>query len=273
MKIHFQKMSGAGNDFIVLDGSRLPPELDWPTIAIRVCNRRNGIGADGLIVIRDHPLYDASMAYYNADGSSGSMCGNGGRCVARYVMARTGRKYSRFEAVGETYEATLLAGGAVRLSVPKPSGILLDQTLRIDGEHLAYHFVDSGSPHAVLFQELLPPAFRNEIQATGVNRLGALVRRHEAFAPGGTNVNFIREAQGFVYQRTYERGVEDETLACGTGAIAVAAIAVLKAGYAWPVTVRTRGGEDLVVSQAPDGSRLYLEGGAVFVFEGDLEID
>ena len=158
-------------------------------------------------------------------------------------------------------------------SLPAPTRIELDQTLELEGETLDYHFVDSGSPHAVLFERTLPRQMRDDLQVSGINRLGALIRYHRTFAPGGTNVNFIHEAKDYVYQRTYERGVEDETLACGTGAIAVATVAMLKAGYVSPVKIRTRGGEDLIVSHKPADTRVDLAGGATFVFEGDMEID
>ncbi len=212
-------MNGAGNDFVMLDNRDLSIKLDGPAIA-RLCDRHRGVGADGVLLAE--PAQDGAdfrMRYYNADGGEAEMCGNGARCFARFVnRLHEGRLDGlSFETLAGMISAEF-PGDQVRINMSAPHGLKLDQALDVAGQRLAVHSVNTGVPHAVVFVE--------DLDGVDVPRLGAGLRYHEAFAPKGTNANFARiTGPGQIAIRTYERGVEDETLACGTGMVACALIA------------------------------------------------
>ncbi len=269
MRIDFAKMEGAGNDFILVDDreGRIPAGKRRD-LALGYCRRAFGIGADGMIFIERDPELDFAWDFYNSDGSSAEMCGNGARCAARFA--------NRIGAAGEIMAFRTLAGpiraeltprGAkVRLTdVTLPAG---DETIEVDGRPIRLWFLNTGVPHAVARVE--------DLEKTEVKRLGSAIRHHPRFGPSGTNVNFISLRSGDrLAIRTYERGVEDETLACGTGSVAASVAAGMFLGKKSPVTVETRGGGELAVHFAAAGGMatgVHLEGGARLVFEGNFSV-
>ncbi|MBI5631701.1 MAG: diaminopimelate epimerase [Elusimicrobia bacterium] len=266
MKIRFFKLSGAGNDFALLPSR--PRGADLGKLSRGLCDRRLGVGADGLLVLsgsRTRPALD----YFNADGSQ-AFCGNGSRCAAWWLY-RSGRtrgkkQFSILTSQGRL-EARIAGPGKVSLSMPEPRDIRLGLSLKAAGRILRVHFLDTGAPHAVL--EV------SDLEKTQVLDLGRVLRRHPAFKPMGTNVDFIRIRAGTVAVRTYERGVEAETLACGTGAVAAAAAGFLLGKCRPPVRVLTRGGDTLKVHFRARGQRLSevrLEGPARIAFQGEIEL-
>ena len=257
----FHKYQGAGNDFILFDdrdGSLLA--FDQPTIA-RLCDRHFGIGADGLMLLRDHPDYDFEMVYFNSDGRPSSMCGNGGRCIVRFARDRGLRRSAyRFLAVDGPHRARFTEG---EREISLEMGDVA-QVQRFD-QHSCV--VDTGSPHFVRFVESLA--------GIDVARQGREIRRSEPFAEAGINVNFVHDHHGSLDILTYERGVEAETLACGTGvtAAAIASVQRTKRLGEFTVAVRAKGG-DLRVDGRRTGPEsftdLWLTGPAEFVFSGEI---
>jgi len=274
-ELAFTKMSGAGNDFVVIDNRRLSLKYNWSDLAKSICRRRLGVGADGLIIIDVSSQSQFLMRYYNADGSSGGMCGNGGRCVAMYVMQQDGSSTVRFEALDYIYEASR-QGSAVSLRMKNPTRFRFGVLVTVGERRIKVDSVDTGAPHTVVFLDDVPVALRRELEEHGIIAAGKAIRNDVAFLPGGTNADFVRLLQGSrISMRTYERGVEDETLACGTGAIASAILASRRYGLQSPVEVQTRGGE--ILSVAFEGSddlfsNIELRGSAAIVFEGRIDV-
>lgn len=265
MKITFDKMEGAGNDFILIDNrSGEIPDASKNGLVVPYCRRGQGIGADGVIFLQPDAEFDFSWDFYNSDGSKAEMCGNGARCVARFAhkIGAAGRDMT-FRTIAGPIKATLTERGAkVQLAdVRLPAQPLRVRALDLD---LDTWFLNSGVPHAVIAVD--------DVASVAVKTLGAAVRHHERFAPAGTNVDFFMpRAGGGIVVRTYERGVEGETLACGTGAVATAIVASFFFGHAAPVTVLTRGGEELKVYftiTEETAAEVFLEGGARLVFSG-----
>lgn len=261
MKIHFSKYQGTGNDFVMVDARAWFPGLTPSQIAW-FCDRRFGIGADGLILLVKEPQFDFRMVYYNSDGMESSMCGNGGRCIAAFAR-KLGivRDKASFIAVDGPHEAVFSPEGLVRLRM-KDAGLPVMKE--------GFSFLDTGSPHVVVFQA--------DVSGMDVKSSGRTVRNHKAFEPDGTNVNYVEhEGENRLFVRTFERGVEDETYSCGTG-VTAAALAASQAGIlpAGPGTcfIRTPGG-NLKVHYQPvhNGfTEVWLEGPAEFVFEGVVEL-
>jgi diaminopimelate epimerase len=270
ISVPFVKMSGAGNDFVMIDNMEQKHHFDAPNLAKSLCDRHFGIGADGLIILEPTPDRDFRMMYYNADGSYGGMCGNGGRCAAIFAR-RQGhcRETFAFEAVGYTYRGSM-RGNRVRMRMKEPSGMVdcLVMNPAPPGMGIAA-FVDTGAPHAVFFVE--------EVESVDVSGIGRILREHPAFAPSGANINFVQiMSPGTLRMRTYERGVEAETLACGTGSIASAVLANRLRGIQPPVTVETRSGRILMVEFEQTGSNftnIVLEGEGSILFDGNILID
>ncbi|MBN2564960.1 MAG: diaminopimelate epimerase, partial [Candidatus Eisenbacteria bacterium] len=232
-------MTGAGNDFIVIDDRANRIGNDARELAKQLCRRRLSIGADGLILIVPSARADFRMRYFNADGSEADMCGNGGRCAAKFAHSReiSGPRMS-FESSSGLHRAELLENGHVRLRMPDPRAMILDNPVRLRGEDLMLHRVNTGVPHAVCEVK--------EINSFPVVEVGRLVRYYSDFMPEGTNADFVEVLdQHSVSLRTYERGVEDETLACGTGAVAAALVTAALGRTKPPVSVLTRGGDTL----------------------------
>jgi diaminopimelate epimerase len=261
-------MNGAGNDFILFDNRTGGIDLDRTQIA-HLCDRHRGIGADGILLL-EQPTNraDFRMRYFNADGGEAEMCGNGARCFARfaYKVGRTKEKFS-FETPAGVISAEL-KGDLVTLRMTEPTDLRLNIDLPVAGENRAVHFINSGVPHVVI-----PVA---KIDDADVRGDGAAIRYHKTFSPNGTNVNFIeKRGPNKIAIRTYERGVEDETLACGTGIVASALIFAATEDCEGPVTVLARGGDELQVSFEKDRHQfrdVTLTGPAEFVFEGTIEI-
>lgn len=274
IEIEFTKMTGAGNDFILIDAFDKEISINWSHVAPILCNRRYGIGADGLLVITRSKKADFIMNYFNADGSYGGMCGNGGRCAALYYFNRFSKTETKFEALDYIYSATAI-DTKIRLQMKNPTSFY-SNTLSIDNEIIPYSFIDTGTAHVVVFLDEVSGELNKKIQSDKFNYIGAQIRNNERFAPGGTNVNFIRIIDKHkISMRTYERGVEEETLACGTGAVASAIVVTIVKQYKPPITVLTRSNELLDVSfHEREGSitEVTLSGPAKEVFRGKVEI-
>jgi diaminopimelate epimerase len=265
----FTKMNGAGNDFVMVDNRQGQIELKPETI-VRLCDRHRGIGADGLIAAELPVSAEAHlrMRYFNADGGEAEMCGNGARCFSRFGARLLGKTDAlRFDTLAGLITAEL-SGEEVCLGMSVPHSLALGAALPVAGTPLTVHFVNTGVPHAVVFRE--------DLDGTDVRGLGAGLRYHAHFAPKGTNANFVSaRADGSLAVRTYERGVEDETLACGTGVVASALIHHLLHGVASPIAVQVKGGETLRVGFRSDGKELRdvtLTGPADFVFSGSIAL-
>ncbi len=267
--VPFAKMSGTGNDFIVIDHRMaIIPEDEQSAFVQKACRRMFGVGADGLILIEKSAEVDFSWRFYNADGSVAEMCGNGARCAARFAHARgIAGKEMKFETLAGIIEASILDDDEVSLLMTTPVGYKKGLSVELDGTAVDVSFMDSGVPHAVLFMDT--------IQDITVKQWGHSVRFHPLFQPAGTNVNFVQVlADNGIHVRTYERGVEDETMACGTGAVASAIFAAEKGVCSSPVRVVTSGGEHLkiVFDLQDDGTarNVYLQGPARIIYIGQL---
>ncbi len=270
--IRFSKLSGTGNDFIVIDHRRalIPPD-EQPAFARAVCRRNFSVGADGLILIEPSDDADFSWRFFNADGSAAGMCGNGARCAARFAHAQgIAPARMRFATAAGIIAAEVLEGGnTVRVGLTPPRGLALDIRLLLDGQERTVHFLDTGVPHVVLFSD--------EAEVP-VHRWGRELRFHQRFQPAGANANFARVTGPHeLAVRTYERGVEAETRACGTGATAAAVIGALLGHVEPPVTVTTSGGQRLAIDfrlHGQEGVRdLTLEGPALHIYDGELHAD
>ena len=265
-------MTGAGNDFVVIDNRSLRVK-NGPKTARLLCDRRWGIGADGLILVGKSRRASYKMMYYNADGSYGGMCGNGGRCIAVYAVSkRIARKNHTFEALKHIYSVTV-GGKSIVLTMKDPKRLTLGRKLRIKATSIGINFVDTGAPHVVI--PVGEQALAYSLEQLNVTALGRVIRYHEQFSPSGTNVNFIeRSKANTIRMRTYERGVEDETLACGTGSIASAIVASQVWRMKPPITVITRSGVPLKVAFNADGPirDVRLTGPAKIVFTGTTVI-
>jgi len=277
MKIPFTKMSGAGNDFILVDNRTNEYQLDWSALARTLCSRRLGVGADGLIIIEEGKIAPFKMLYFNADGSYGGMCGNGGRCVGEYLMKRLKTQSQSFEALDYIYKSKMNDSSQISLEMKNPSELKINIIIKINSDNLKGHYINTGAPHSVFFVNDLPPSIEQSLNVNGITSIGRAVRYSETFKPEGTNVDFVTvKIDNQISMRTYERGVEDETLACGTGAVACAVISAVVHNLQSPITVETRGGESLLVSFDRVGesiTNVTLTGSAVELFEASVKID
>jgi len=266
--LHFTKMNGAGNDFILIDNRTGHVHLDRTQIA-RLCDRHRGIGADGILLLEKASNHaDFRMRYFNADGGEAEMCGNGARCFARFANKVAGRKEKiSFETPAGVISAKL-AGDLVTLQMTEPTDLRLKTTLRVTDENKIVHFINSGVPHVVI-----PVLQLDDVDVQGA---GSAIRHHKMFSPKGTNVNFLeKRGPKQIAVRTYERGVEAETLACGTGIVASALVFAATENAASPITVIARGGDELRVGFEKSDTafrNVTLTGPAEFVFEGSIEI-
>jgi diaminopimelate epimerase len=265
--VPFAKMSGSGNDFILVDNrSRSLDEANLAGFVAAVCRRRLSVGADGVILIEESATADFRWRFFNADGSSAEMCGNGARCAARFAsLSGICGTPMRFET-----EAGMIAaqvdGMRVKVKMTDPRDLRLDIPIQLSSGAVVASSINTGVPHVVVWGA--------KIEDLDVAGLGREIRFHPRFEPAGTNVNFIcPELPGTIAIRTYERGVEGETLACGTGAVAGALVAACKLGLDSPVRVRTRGGESLAVYFEGGGGHfreVYQEGDTRLVYKGVL---
>jgi diaminopimelate epimerase len=263
MAVDFYKYQGAGNDFIIIDNRKgIFGNKEASKIAL-LCNRRFGIGADGLMLLENQPGFDFRMLYYNADGNEGSMCGNGGRCIADFA-SKLGivSGNCKFIAVDGEHEATMPSSQYVELKMGQLSDLLIDDT---------HCFLNTGSPHDIRFVD--------NADEINVYALGKSIRNNDKYIKNGVNVNFVEVCSNKVLKvYTYERGVEDETLACGTGVTAAALAYFLKKTDRTEgehlIITKTKGGELSIRFnyQNEDFSNIWLCGPAVAVFKGEIEI-
>ena len=266
--LRFTKMNGAGNDFVMLDNRGGELQLRSQQIA-QICDRHRGVGADGVLVLEPAANgADFRMRYYNADGGEAEMCGNGARCFARYADRVAGpmEKLS-FETPAGVIGAEL-QGDLVRLEMSEPTGLRVAITIPLADGPIAAHFVNSGVPNVVVAVD--------DLEQVDVRGLGSAIRRAEMFEPKGTNANFlVQRGERQISIRTYERGVEDETLACGTGVVASALIYAAVQRVDGPIGVLVRGGSELQVDFEREGDQfknVTLTGPAEFVFEGKIDL-
>lgn len=267
-EIPFWKMSGSGNDFIIVDNreGRIPSAA-MADLAARICRRRLSVGADGLILVENADSADFAWQFFNADGSRAEMCGNGARCAARFAFLNgiAGPEMA-FDTDAGRIEAQM-AGDRVRIRLTDPADCRPERTLLLAQGPVRAGSVNTGVPHLVMAVA--------DIEAVDVNGLGREIRFHEDFSPAGTNANFVHLGEdGTVAIRTYERGVEAETLACGTGAAAAALILARTAGRPSPVRLLTRSGAELAVHFTDANGRfteVFLEGDARVIYRAALD--
>jgi diaminopimelate epimerase len=268
MLIKFHKMSGAGNDFVLISG-RAFASARLKALAAALCARKTGIGADGLLYAAAAGSNTVSVRYFNSDGSE-AFCGNGSRCAAwwAYVSgAVKGRKFGLATIKG-ALTAEVTGPGKIKMRMPAVPAVALNRNGKYPAPVKNVHFLNTGVPHAVVPLE--------DIASVNVDALGRSLRFHKAFGPAGANVDFVALKGPRVSIRTYERGVEAETLACGTGITAAAIALGLEKGLAVPVRVTARSGERFKVwfKAGPRGSvdDIYIEGPAKIIFEGNIEV-
>jgi diaminopimelate epimerase len=269
VSLTFIKMNGAGNDFVLLDNRTHRFQLTREQI-IRLCDRHRGVGADGVIELVACASGKADWAwnFHNSDGSEASMCGNGARCFARFVQRVTGQDRDFTFETGAGVVKARFRGELVSIGMTPPRDLALNQDLPVSTGSMMVHSVNTGVPHAVV---LVPDADHAPVATAGPE-----LRHHPHFAPRGTNVNFVQVlGPGNIRVRTFERGVEGETLACGTGVTASALIVSRIKGWTSPVRVRVQGGDTLEVGYADHGgefSDVCLTGPADIAFEGRIAI-
>jgi diaminopimelate epimerase len=268
--IAFYKMSGAGNDFIIIDNrNQIVTDKDLSGFIASVCRRKMSAGADGLILIEASDKFDFRWRFFNSDGSKAEMCGNGARCAARFAhVIGIAQTTLSFETEAGVVSAQVNKD-RVKVKMPDSSDLKLAYPLKLSDRSLEISSINTGVPHAVVMVE--------QVADVDVVTLGREIRRHQTFAPAGINANFVERGHGNTIEiRTYERGVEDETLACGTGAIASAVISASRFKMNSPVDVKTRSGVYLTIHfDAKDGqfSDIYMEGDARIIYTGELQPD
>jgi diaminopimelate epimerase len=268
--VRFWKLEGAGNDFLGLDGRAGGFKLKRQQIA-DLCDRRRGVGADGVLVVEKPKVRGADfrMRYYNSDGGEAEMCGNGARCFALLARAVSGRKGNELRVQTQAGLLTLrMSGREVQVSMTEPTKLRLGKKVVVAGRKVVVDFLNTGVPHAVLFVR--------SVRSIDVAKQGRAIRYHSAFAPSGTNVNFVEIGRGNrIHVRTYERGVEGETLACGTGVVAASILSNLRRGLRPPIQVATRGGDNVRVGFSMENGharKVTLQGPARIVYRGVIHV-
>jgi diaminopimelate epimerase len=272
--LEFVKMSGTGNDFVLVDNrGGAVPEPRKSRLARRVCRRRTGVGGDGLVLLERSETADLRMRIFNADGSEPEMCGNGSRCLAAFArsVGAAGPEMTIETKAGPIRAEIVEPGGRasrVRVELTPPGEVSSRGQLDFAGERREVFSANTGVPHAVVFVD--------DLDAVDVPSQGRALRFHEAWGEAGANADFVLvEGERRIALRTYERGVEDETLACGTGAVAAALVAAWRGGWPSPVEARVRSGEVLAVHFAGGGPRFEgasLEGAVAVVYRGELDL-
>ncbi len=268
--IKFTKAVATGNDFIIVDNRDLKLKNDLGQLAKKLCDRFYGVGADGLLLVEASSSADFKMRIFNSDGSEAEMCGNGSRCAALYAHAKR-------IALGQDMKIETMAGilnasvqgENVRVKLTDPKDIQWNLCLMIHECPYKVNLANTGVPHVIHFVD--------DLEAVEVKNLGPKMRYHKDFSPQGANVDFVKvtdKNNSRIAVRTYERGVEDETLACGTGAVASAIISAEAEKLVSPISVETKSGEVLKVyfeSQEGNFKNVYLEGKTRLVYEGEIE--
>jgi len=267
-QIDFYKMSGSGNDFILIDNrDHKLNGYNLPRLVTSLCRPKYSVGTDGLIIIEKSDRFDFKWQFFNADGTEAEMCGNGGRCAARlaYILGICSNRLN-FETKAGIVRAEI-EEDLVKLEMPIPQGFYLNKTLDLNDEQIIFHFINTGVPHTIIFPE-------KDLENVEVKKLGKEIRFHPHFQPSGTNVDFVEKvSENSIKIRTYERGVEDETLSCGTGAVAASLICHGLNMVISPVKVYTKSGEILEVSFMAERRRfreVFLKGEARLLYQGKL---
>jgi diaminopimelate epimerase len=266
-KIPFYKMSGSGNDFILIDNrDGIVEDQNLKQLVVGACRRKMSVGADGLLLIEKSNRADFKWQFYNADGSRAEMCGNGARCAGRFAfLAGIAGPQLSFETDAGIVTAEV-SGDRVKIGMTDPTDLKENETLLVGGTEVSYDFINTGVPHVVITT--------SDIERIDVFESGRAIRYHEAFSPAGTNVNFMESlGEHTIAVRTYERGVEDETLACGTGCVAASLMMCLKHQWSSPVDIRTRSKAMLRVYYTFQNgvfTHVYLEGDARVIYQGIL---
>ncbi len=280
----FAKMNGAGNDFIIIDKSDNRKFNPAEKSLIKLCDRRRGIGADGLMLYSSSEAGQFDLEFFNADGKPGSLCGNGARCALFFHAQRIGAIgiEVRFTFNGAVYRGVAKSSERITFYMNPVKGISKNLMLQTGGYSMTAAFTDTGSPHVVVFMEDIfdsgsHQTIASSIEELPVEEIGKNIRFLKEFAPGGTNVNFVEQSEAGIKIRTFERGVEGETLACGTGSVA-AAIVLCESGKAKaPVTLETRGGDKLTVdfikNSQNEFENITLTGPAEINFTGEIDRD
>jgi diaminopimelate epimerase len=271
MRLAFTKMHGAGNDFVMLDNRTGQLRLTTEQIT-DLCHRRFGIGADGVLLLEkpeDAATQDARMVYFNADGSRAEMCGNGARCFTAFALAHGVGTPERVRFLTDAGLITAtVRGPSITIQMTAPHDLRLKQTIPVKAGNILVHHINTGVPHVVKFVD--------DVSKVDIRPEGAELRFHTEFKPKGANANFAQvQPDGLVRIRTYERGVEDETLACGTGVTATGILAHLVHGVKLPVHLQVAGGDILEVNFVRSGDTIRdvtLTGPAKVVFAGEVEI-
>ncbi len=263
VELEFFKMSASGNDFIIIDNrdGKIDKNFkDLKEFIVKICRRHHSVGADGLIFIEGSKKYDFRWRFFNADGSEAEMCGNGGRCAARFAfMKGIAKEKMVFETIAGLIKAEV-EGSTIKLQLTPPVDLKLDYPIGLENKEIFINSVNTGVPHAVLLVD--------DIDRIPVEELGRLIRYHKAFGEKGTNVDFVQVIdKDNVKIRTYERGVEGETYACGTGSVASGIILKEKALVGSPVHMWTKGGEVLKIYT---NDAVYLEGNTRIIYTGIL---
>ena len=274
IELSFAKMNGAGNDFVVINNFDGSLNVDLPPLAAALCSKGFGVGADGLLVLKKSGAADFEMVYLNSDGSEGGMCGNGGRCIARFaVLNGICGPLMRFAAHGQFYSAEVKDETNVRLHFPDPDEIRASMKVPVDSITLDATYVHPNTDHTVFAGG---QGFE-DVRSADLVAFARKIRFNKNIFPRGTNVDLIEKSgNNAIRMRTYERGVENETLACGTGAVACAIASALRYGMTSPVNIESAGGETLKVHFERTGdrfSKLVLEGSAVIVFRSKVLYD
>jgi len=259
MEISFYKYQGTGNDFVLIDNRDLKIKQNDTAFINKLCDRKFGIGADGLILLQEKEGYDFEMVYFNSDGNESTMCGNGGRCITAFA-AKLGiiQNSGKFLAIDGPHEAKIENSDWVELK-------MMDVDQVEEGED--YYLLNTGSPHYIVFVE--------DVDDINVVENGQAIRYSKRFRKEGVNVNFVEKTKESIIVATYERGVEDETLSCGTGVVASAISYTLKHPDVREVDIETKGGKLKVrLEQSADGAfhNLWLCGKATLVFEGKINV-
>jgi len=268
MKIPFVKMSGSGNDFVIIDGrgDSFIAEDRKPELVKIVSHRKTGVGCDGVLLVEDSESGDFMMRYFNADGGEVEFCGNGARCIAYFAHHRLGLSSGVIFDSRAGMISAEVRGDDVEVLMPPAGEVRGPKSLEVGPRRMEYYFVNTGVPHVVVLCE--------DIANAPVVQLGRMIRNHPAFQPDGTNVDFLVECDGGnadIEIRTYERGVEDETLACGTGAVACALVMQHRERFDWPIRVQVALPDVLTVSKP--GRRCTLAGRVREIFTGEFEFD
>jgi len=277
-------MNGAGNDFILFD-EKINPEIKLtPQFVAKICNRHSGIGADGVLIVSDDDKVAFNIRYYNADGLTGSLCANGARCAIRYgkESGRIGLEKVKFNVNNCEYSGQILNERLVRFYFNHASDFKKNFKIKAANQIITANYINTGSPHVVIkINDVLrntadPNSFYTDLNDLPVIELGKEIREHKDFAPAGTNVNFISIQNDLIKIRTYERGVENETLACGTGSVAAAVISCMNYNLKPPIKLFVRSGEELVVDLKlvnQNVQDLSLTGPAEVTFKGELQFN